>query len=372
MDTKVIAYYLPQYHEIPENNEWWGKGFTEWSNVKKAKPFMQEQVQPKVPLNKNYYNLLNKETVVWQTELARQYGIYGFCYFHYYFGYGKKLLEKPAENLLQWKDIDQKFCFFWANVSWVRTWSVVKKHGSSWMPENFEEKKENDNGILIEQRYGNEAQWEEHFNYLFQFFKDERYIKIEGKPFFAIYAICKVCRLEEMLSFWEEKAKEHGFPGLYIVSVNDDSFESTHVDAILQYGHGLYSRTNRYRVQRLLQKIDQKIRGEEVRDVWNYESIWKMIVESKPHGGLHNIPGGLVNYDETPRRGCKGKYFYGSTPQLFEKYMIKQLRRTRDVFDSDYLFLDAWNEWGEGNYLEPDETNRYAYLEALKRAKEAE
>ncbi len=188
---KILAYYLPQFHEIEENNKWWGKGFTEWTNVKKGKKLFKTQNQPFVPLNNNYYNLLNKETVKWQTELAKKYGVYGFCYYHYWFE-GKKLLEKPVENLLKWKNIDQKFCFCWANHSWKKTWNGL-------------------NEILMEQKYGNEDSWNKHFDYLLQFFKDERYIKIDNKPIFMIFKLKDIKDINEMLDFFNKKCIENGF-----------------------------------------------------------------------------------------------------------------------------------------------------------------
>lgn len=131
MKTKIVAYYLPQYHEVPENNDFWGKGVTEWTNVRNARPVYDGHIQPKIPLNDNYYDLMDKRTVEWQTALANKYGIYGFCYFHYYFKNGRKILEKPAENLLHWKEINQKFCFFGANDPWKRTWSSTKVGGTT-------------------------------------------------------------------------------------------------------------------------------------------------------------------------------------------------------------------------------------------------
>ena len=194
---KIISFYLPQFHEIEENNKWWGKGFTEWINVKKGKKLFKNHFQPFMPLNNNYYNLLDKETVEWQTELAEKYRVYGFCYYHYWFE-GKKILEKPAENLLKWRDINQKFCFCWANHSWKKTWNGL-------------------NEILIEQTYGNKDKWKEHFNYLLQFFKDERYIKIDNKPVFMIFQPENIERLDEIIDFFNVECIKNNFNGIYII-----------------------------------------------------------------------------------------------------------------------------------------------------------
>ena len=194
---KIIAYYLPQFHEVKENSEWWGKGFTEWVNVKKAKPLYRNHKQPNLPLENNYYDLLNKESVIWQTKLANEYGIDGFCYYHYWFK-GKKILEKPAENLLKWKDILQNFCFCWANHDWKKTWNGT-------------------NQILIKQEYGEEKEWEEHFQYLLSFFKDNRYIKIGNKPILMIFNAEAIPRVNERIEYYNKRCKEHGFEGIYII-----------------------------------------------------------------------------------------------------------------------------------------------------------
>ena len=150
---KIIAFYLPQYHQTPENDEWWEEGFTEWTNVKRAKAIHKKQIQPKIPLNNNYYDLMDKKVVEWQTDLMHQYGVYGFCYFHYWFT-GKKLLYRPAENLLKWKDINQPFCFEWANSTWARTWTAYSKSATTdWV---HADKLESGDGVLLEQKYGTE------------------------------------------------------------------------------------------------------------------------------------------------------------------------------------------------------------------------
>ena len=182
---KVISMYLPQFHRTKENDEWWGEGFTEWTTVKSAEKFHQSQYQPRVPLNCNYYSLLEKSTMIWQADLMKQYGVDGQCFYHYWFKDGRQILEKPAQNLLQWKEIDIPFCFCWANESWARTWSRIGDK-NPWA-NIFEREERNGSGILLEQKYGEEEQWKRHFEYLLPFFKDERYIKIENRPVFLIY-----------------------------------------------------------------------------------------------------------------------------------------------------------------------------------------
>lgn len=372
MKPKIIAYYLPQYHEIPENNEWWGKGFTEWTNVKNCKPVFKGQIQPKVPLNNNYYDLMDKKTVEWQTNLANDYGIYGFCYFHYWFKNGRKILEKPAENLLNWKDIPQRFCFFWANAQWQRTWSNSKVPATEWTP--IDKQIAGDNkAVLLEQDYGTEKEWEQHFEYLLPFFQDERYIKVNNKPFFAIYNMDLIDCSNEMFALWNKLAKENGFDGIHFVSVNQNCPNNPYVEAILQYGSGILKHSTSYRIRSLIRRCNNfALRKLHLKfqfyQVWNYKYIWKCITSVKPYGNVPNYAGGDVHYDDTPRRGKRALYYKNANAKTFEKFLSKQLSRAEKIYKTDFLFLDAWNEWGEGNYLEPDELYGYSFLEALKRS----
>lgn len=376
METKIIAYYLPQYHRIPENDMWWGEGFTEWTNVKNAKPFIGGQVQPKVPLGNNYYDLMDKETVRWQTDLSHKYGIYGFCYFHYYFGGGRKVLEKPAENLLEWKDIPQRFCFFWANPEWKRTWSAVKTNGTTWIPDTEEKQvqgvSDNESGILLRQDYGSEKEWIEHFEYLLPFFKDSRYITVDGKPFFAIYDARDIKCLQPMLECWDKLAKENGIPGISIAVVNDDSDYGNLVSLNLEYSFGIIQYSLKRKIisgtKRLANIMLKLVGQEQLANVLDYDSVWKMILKKSPSKKRKSIPGGIVRYDETPRRGKRGLYVKGDSPAKFQWYLREQLERARTVYNSEFLFLDAWNEWGEGNYLEPDEQFGFEYLDAVQNA----
>ncbi|WP_224414213.1 glycoside hydrolase family 99-like domain-containing protein [Bacillus thuringiensis] len=197
---KTIAFYLPQFHEIPENDLWWGKGFTEWTNVKKAKPRFLGHYQPRAPLGDYYYNLLNLDVHKWQINLAKQYGLDGFCYYHYWFQ-GKKLLEKPVELRNQCKEIDFPYCLCWANESWTRSWDGQ------------------DQEVLIRQEYGDESGWKEHFNYLLPFFKSENYLTSKDKPIFVIYRPASIPNLNTMLSLWNEWAKSEGLLGIHFVEM---------------------------------------------------------------------------------------------------------------------------------------------------------
>lgn len=359
---RLLAFYLPQYHSIPENDEWWGKGFTEWTNVKKAKPIFKNQIQPKAPLNNNYYNLMDKSTVEWQTKLMKEYGIYGFCYFHYWFN-GKKLLEKPAENLLKWTDIEQPFCFAWANVTWARTWTAVRGAATTWVSSD---RKTNEKGILIEQLYGSEEDWQKHYLYLSRFFKDKRYIKVGNKPMFLVYHISDIMHGKEMFAVWNKLAVKDGFSGLHIVSINNMPDQNEYVEAIVQYAN--YAEYDRHFWTQVYNAVIHrfKLPFPKKASILNYETVWRNMVKAKPIEGYINYPGGFVTYDETPRKGRQACFIKGASPELFEKYLRLQVEKAERDCHTEYVFIDAWNEWGEGNYLEPDTEHGYAYLEAVK------
>lgn len=348
---KVIAYFLPQFHEIKENNEWWGEGFTEWTNVKKAKKLYSKHYQPTVPLNKNYYNLLEKETMIWQSQLANSYGIYGFCYYHYWFE-GRKILEKPVENLLKWKEVKQNFCFCWANHSWKKTWK-------------------NSNEILLKQEYGDEKNWEEHIEYLISFFKDERYIKVSNKPLFVIFKPEDIVALDNMILLWEKKCKEAGFEGIHIVETktkeNKLSFISQKSSAMV-IREPDFSMNYRSFYERSIHKIKRSMKYNYLFFVqrYNYEKFVKYSIKAAKQYANHNIYlGAFTGWDNTPRHSRRGYVIEKNTPNLFYKYLLscKEIMENKKI---EYIFINAWNEWAEGMYLEPEERFKYGYLEAIK------
>ena len=225
-NVKLLAFHLPQYHEIPENNEWWGQGFTEWTNVKRGRSLYPGHYQPRVPLHKKYYDLSEKNAIRTQTELAKKFGLYGFCFYHYYFN-GKKLLEKPVENYKN-EPHDFPYCFAWANQSFARTW-----YG-----------KDGNNQLLLEQQYGEEEQWREHFDYLLPFFKDPVYIKVNNKPMFLIYLTQDFKKCNAMIRKWNEWAQKEGFEGVYFVAMDTG-----------------------YKVSRFWSKIDATVDFEPIRSI---------------------------------------------------------------------------------------------------------
>ncbi|MCI8301115.1 MAG: hypothetical protein HFI69_12385 [Lachnospiraceae bacterium] len=357
----TIAMYLPQFYKVPENDKWWGEGFTDWRAMSMAEPLYAEHKQPKVPLNDFQYDLLDKETFLWQKDLMDQYHIYGLCFYHYWFKNGRRILEKPAENLLQWKDIDIPFCFSWANESWIRSWSNVGEQNGWVWANNFETDEEHiGNGILLEQDYGNLEDWTEHFNYLLPFFRDSRYIKKDNKPLLLIYRHEDIHCLKEMRKVWDELAKSNGFDGIYIIANFYDGTAKDFVDAMLVTEPGTtidrafsarYADKNRMEVARYL----------------SYDTVWQKLLEWLPSSTAQIYFGGFTNYDDTPRRGSAGTVIYNDTPEKFKVYLADLYAKNK-AYGNEFVFINAWNEWGEGMHLEPDEEYRYGFLEAVKYA----
>lgn len=351
---KTIALYLPQFHRLPENDCWWGDGFTDWTAVKAAKPLFAEHQQPKEPLTDNYYNLLDKRTMQWQSKLAKNYRVDGFCFYHYWFKDGRKILEKPAENLLRWSDVDMPFCFCWANESWARSWGAVT-NANPWADKFEPQGDETKSAVLLEQEYGNEADWEAHFQYLLSFFKDCRYIRVEGKPVFVIYRPELMLCLERMLACWRNLALLAGLPGIYIVGMNVHSNIAV-FDAVIS----IMPKANSVYVKKM---GPGQING------MDYGACWEDYLMSAPVAGTKTLWCGIVDYDDTPRRGAKGYVYLGATPELFGKYYSQLVQKSIQMHNP-LLFINAWNEWGEGMYLEPDKVSGLAYLEAVKAAME--
>lgn len=356
-DLKAIAIYLPQYHRVEENDKWWGEGFTEWTAVKQAEKLYEGHNQPRVPLNKNYYDLRDKKTLEWQAELAQQYGIFGFCFYHYYFKDGKKILEKPAEQLLLWKDIPMRYCFSWANMQWQRTWSNFTL-GGSWASK-FEEYNKEENPVLMQQDYGGEEQWKEHFEYLLPFFEDERYIKIDGKPVFIFHAVANIPCIAEMVHCWRDLAKKNGFSDLYLIGVVADRHqEYLMLDALYaQEPNALMSDYILYSDD-LKKDICTRYLIYEDACRWGRCKCYKQ----KQKVFFSAFPG----YDTTPRHGRRGIIIDKATPNKFENNFRLICRKSIQC-GNEFVFINAWNEWGEGNYLEPDEKYGYGFLEAVRK-----
>ena len=370
---KVIPVYLPQFHTIPENDEWWGKGFTEWVNVKNAKPLFEGHNQPRVPLNKNYYDLSDIETLKWQCKLAKDYGIYGFCMYHYWFN-GHLLLEKPMEMLLSHPEIDIKYCISWANHDWTDGWKAKDRAPKTLIAHDFE----------------NEQDWIDHFNYMLPFFKDSRYMSENNKPLMVIYIPNLIHKLNKMLDLWTRMAKEAGFDGLtYIYQSAASSFDSSWDRSRFDYGvemnpgyanmyfqtkrnSGLFPKLMKYshEIKRMLgirRSLTPQYKRKEV-EKKDYDELWKNILRLRPSiNGPKMIPCAVTDWDNTPRHHKNGYVYEGVTAEKFSRYFEQLVDNTKKYYDTDMIFIFAWNEWAEGGYLEPDKKYGYSFLEGIKR-----
>ena len=354
-EISTVAMYLPQFHRIPENDRWWGEGFTDWVTVKNARPLRDGHRQPIAPLGGRYYDLTEKETMEWQAGLAEEYGIDGFCFYHYWFGDGELLLERPAENLLGWKDIPMKFCFCWANETWARSWSAVKDSNpwaDAFESEGTGDGADNESSILIEQRYGDEGSWDDHFAYLMRFFRDDRYITVDGKPLMLIYKPELIDCLGEMTDRWRSLAEKEGLPGLYIIGLNMTA-QDDHLDAALISAPAGYI------------DFDGLEEPEEGGRWTDAASVWERGLDAGPVGNMKTYYGAFAGYDDSPRRGKNGIILGGNSPEVFRNNLVRMMRKNL-IAGNDIQFINAWNEWGEGNMLEPDETYGYSFLEAVR------
>lgn len=344
---KILALHLPQYHRILENDKWWGKGFTDWTNVKKAKPLFNGHKQPIVPLNRNYYDMTDIETFEFQAKMAKEYGVYGFIYYHYWFN-GKLLLEKPCEKLLQHSEVKNHYCFCWANETWARTWDG------------------HDTDILIKQEYGGEKDWKAHIEYLLSFFKDERYIKINNKPVMFFYSCCRIEKFNEMIDYWKKFLVENGFSGIHVVEfINSFNKGNKNInsDVVAEFEPlctSKYYISSIHKIRRFLNKKLSCI------DFMSYDYVWKKLINKRHDYGKKIYRSCFVDFDNSARKGKKALIMRGSSPEKFEKYLKQLIEDNKRNYDNNFLIINAWNEWAEGAILEPTEENKFGYLEAIK------
>ncbi len=353
---KILAMYLPQFHKVKENDEWWGEGFTDWIPTRNAKPLCEGHYQPHIPLNENYYDLLDIKTLHWQADLMHKYDITGMCFYHYYFKDGRKILEKPAEMLLDNKDIDMPFCFYWANESWKRSWSNVP-NANVWNVDSEQKTNSDEDGLLLNQKYGDEEEWIKHFNYLLPFFKDDRYIKLEGKPLFLIYRTSLIPCLRKMLQCFREQAKIHGFPGLYIIGAYA---KKSVIDVLDGY---LY-----HEPPQTIVSFRESGIGDSAYSI-TYDELTNAVLNEPIVPGVKTYFSCFTGFDDTPRRYERGNALIDATPEKYRTFLAKTIAKN-EIAGNNITFINAWNEWGEGMHLEPDEKYGYAFLEATKSAKD--
>ena len=339
-EPKIIAFYLPQFYPIPENDMWWGKGFTEWTNVAKAKPLFRNHNQPRIPADLSFYDLRVPEVREQQSRLAREAGISGFCYWHYWFGNRKQLLYRVWDEVIATGEPDFPICLGWANHSWFsKTWD---KSGSD--------------KLLIEQKYCGESDYEDHFYYALKAFKDKRYITISDQPVFFIYDALAVPA--EFLQIWQKLAKENGFSGICFIGRIKQNSEYDDVIAkgfsyvtIERLNDILYKRPTH--IKRYKQIIN--ILQGRARNCVLYKDAIPYFIDKTLDTKDKFIPTIIPSWDHSPRSGSKGLILHNSTPELFRKHVseIFDLVKRKPIEDQ-IIFLKSWNEWAEGNYMEPD------------------
>ncbi len=365
MKIKPIAIYLPQFHPIPENDEWWGKGFTEWTNVVKAKCRFEGHYQPHLPADLGFYDLRLEETRLAQEVLAKNYGIYGFCYYHYWFN-GKRVLNEPLDRKLQNAKEDFPFMMCWANENWTRAWDGSMKD------------------VLLKQNYSEEDD-RAHIQFLMTCFKDERYIKVNGKPFFIFYKPDLFPNISKTIEIFREEAKKENLE-LYLgcferwIGWDKQKMQDEDFDAIIEFQPLSKSmqlfRTQKQTVkqsliQRVVTKLKKKLnfqinhkKPEENDFIIDYKEFIDFDLKYLNPGVY---PGVCPMWDNSSRRvGQNAIMFKNSTPKDFQYWYQQKLKVSNfEKLDDNFIFINAWNEWAEGNHLEPCEKWGKSYLEAL-------
>lgn len=362
MKPQIIAFYLPQYHPFKENDEWWGKGFTEWTNVGKAKPLFKGHNQPRVPTELGYYDLRLPIIREQQAQMARDAGVTAFCYWHYWFGNGKRLIPEVFDEVLESGRPDFPFCLGWANHSWfAKNWNA---NGTT------------SNRILMEQTYPGIEDEKMHFEFLLKAFKDSRYVKIDGKP--LLYIFDPDALPAEYLNNFRKWTKEAGFPDIFFVGniqyarLNRNDLIAKGFDAVnYQRLGGSTSVFIRKigRTGRGIHKLNQKIKGFLFHTPpfkTDYSKAYKFLITDDDREE-DVIPSIVPQWDHTPRSGWNGSFFVNATPELFYKHCIEALKIIQNK-KNKILFLKSWNEWGEGNFMEPDITFGRGFIEALNKA----
>lgn len=376
--ARVLALYLPQFHPVKENDEIWGKGFTEWINVAKARPVFRGHYQPQLPSELGFYDLRMEEVRQKQADLAREYGIEGFCYWHYWFGNGKRILQTPAEMLLSTQKPDFPFCFAWANHSWATsTWNNAKTTRKD--------------HVFLKQEYLGIDDYTQHFYAMLPYFKDQRYITVDEKPLFAVFDPTAIPdeEIKLFIDTWQKLAMKNGLKGIHFVARLSSVMYLTDKDVKYRIKGGYVDYYNKYldlgfdaiwannmRRAEILEKgyYSMFIRralihafGISILDRYKYSRIIKRLFteEDKKENVYPMI---IPRWDKTPRQGKKASIYYDGSPDLFQDHVKDVVNIIKDKDPQHQIvFLQAWNEWGEGNYMEPDIKYGRGYLEALKK-----
>jgi len=354
--ARIFAFYLPQFHPIPENDLWWGKGFTEWTNVGKAKKLFPGHYQPHIPADLGYYDLRVPETREQQAQMAKEYGVEGFIYWHYWFGNGKRLLERPFREVLSSGKPDYPFALAWANETWKGF-----AHGLT------------NRNVLIEQNYPGEQDYINHFYEILPALKDKRYITVDNKPIFMIYKPYELPNAKQFINLWKELAKQNGLKGIYFIAhrghVSKEE-EKHDINNLLSMGFDsinfvrLSNNSINHRINTIRSYVRKFIKFPIIR---NYKTYIKHLTNENDKI-LEVIPTVIPNWDHTPRSGKEGHVLHNSQPKYFEQSIKDTLKNiSNKPLEKRIIFLKSWNEWAEGNYMEPDLKWGKGYLEALKK-----
>lgn len=377
MKPRIIGLYLPQYHPIPENDEWWGKGFTEWTNVAKARPQFRGHYQPRIPADLGFYDLRLPEVRELQAELAREAGLEGFCYYHYWFGNGKQLLERPFNEVLQSGKPNFPFCLCWANHDWTsKTWEKGKslQHDS----------------MIMQMHYSKEDHIK-HFNSILPAFLDSRYIKVDGKPLFAVWEPRAIPECRHYIDLWQDLAEKNGLNGIHFVGYTQNSSGRSTKDGhislwdpnqsaeryreVLDLGFDAVMSAGLGRAQTICGGKWKKALYFAANHTFlpiSFRNDYARVMRHYyvPEDGWEDVyPTLLPQWDRTPRAGIKTDPLIDSTPEKFQISIEKALQLIANKQpEHQILFLKAWNEWGEGNYVEPDLKFGHGYILAIRSA----
>jgi lipopolysaccharide biosynthesis protein len=364
--VRAIAFYLPQFHPIPENDAWWGKGFTDWTNVANAKPAFKGHYQPHLPADLGFYDLRLPEARQAQADLAREYGIHGFCYYHYWFK-GRRLLERPFNEVLNSGKPDFPFCLCWANESWTRLWDGQEQE------------------ILMAQNY-NEEDDLNHIRWLAGAFRDPRYIRVHGRPLFLVYRLSRLPDPERTVEIWRNEARRLGVGDIFICNV--ESFGAEHglapqynLDGAVEFAPDVKEISLRQQANKLTHKLSRRPRIQRIatvlglaqpwlskHGVYSYAELMNNML-AKPNPTYLRFRCVTPGWDNAARRQMGATILNGSTPELYHHWLAAAAQKAKRVNkDEPIVFINAWNEWAEGNHLEPCQKWGHAYLQATRNA----